>query len=84
MDHSILSRRSDARDDVWGSVVQNLLMCICGSSAYWGLMDLSEYLRDKREQSYALALLIFGAAVLFRIALDYLFPSHSSHSFLPF
>ena len=37
-------------------------------------MDLSQYLRDKREQSYALALLIFGTAVLFRIALDYLFP----------
>jgi two-component system, sensor histidine kinase PdtaS len=31
-------------------------------------------LRDKREQSYALALLIFGGAVLLRIALDDVFP----------
>ena len=33
-------------------------------------MELAEYLRGRREESYGLALLIFGAAVLVRVALD--------------
>lgn len=37
-------------------------------------MDLTEYLRDKREHAYALALLLLGAAVLVRLALDEIIP----------
>ena len=37
---------------------------------FGGLMELAEYLRGRREESYGLALLIFGAAVVLRVVLD--------------